>query len=300
MSLDARRLRQFVLCGLIFVHGFLAAPQRGCNGPRETIARQEGFRPRSVGERYVPWGHNYASVDIMERLAKAPARVKRDFAEMKAAGATVVPGASGDAGLSSRPRQGGPRSAGPIVAAARNRREVGRLPPHHGLACYKIKDRLAWYDKLDDEARWKVQEFFLVHDRQNLRQRPGCFCYDLVNEPAAAGKRRGRLVPSAGWVMSSFVNALRSTRPGKRLGRRHLSQMDPPHGRRDPPARFCQMLLITLGMLPFPARTRRLLEQLDFVSRRVCIPRPRSWTRNRDFSNNSISANRSSSARRFP
>ena len=51
---------------------------------------KKGFVLDSSGDRYVPWGHNYGSVDIMERLALDPARVDREFAEMKAAGTTVA------------------------------------------------------------------------------------------------------------------------------------------------------------------------------------------------------------------
>jgi len=49
-----------------------------------------GFSLHPSGKRFVPWGHNYASVDILERLANDPARVEREFAEMRAAGTTVV------------------------------------------------------------------------------------------------------------------------------------------------------------------------------------------------------------------
>src|SRR5262245_62139375 len=50
----------------------------------------KGFVLSPSGARYVPWGHNYASVDILARLAKDPQRVEREFAEMKAAGTTVA------------------------------------------------------------------------------------------------------------------------------------------------------------------------------------------------------------------
>ncbi len=58
----------------------------------ETIgvsADKKGFVSEPSGERFVPWGNNYGG-DLMERLAHDPARVERDFAEMKAAGANVV------------------------------------------------------------------------------------------------------------------------------------------------------------------------------------------------------------------
>ncbi len=51
---------------------------------------KKGFILHPSGDRYVPWGHNYASVDIMNRLAKDPECVEREFTEMKAAGTTVA------------------------------------------------------------------------------------------------------------------------------------------------------------------------------------------------------------------
>ena len=55
----------------------------------KVAANKKGFILHPSGKRYVPWGHNYASVDILERLAKDPKRVEREFVEMKAAGTTV-------------------------------------------------------------------------------------------------------------------------------------------------------------------------------------------------------------------
>jgi len=51
---------------------------------------KQGFILHPSGDRYVPWGHNYASVDILDRLANDPARVEREFTEMQAAGTTVA------------------------------------------------------------------------------------------------------------------------------------------------------------------------------------------------------------------
>src|SRR5688500_10943563 len=51
---------------------------------------KKGFVLSPSGDRYVPWGHNDASVDVLERVVKDPERVEREFAEMKAAGTTVA------------------------------------------------------------------------------------------------------------------------------------------------------------------------------------------------------------------
>src|SRR5262245_28135313 len=50
----------------------------------------KGFVLVASEDRFVPWGHNYSSVDIMQRLAQDSERVEREFVEMKAAGTTVA------------------------------------------------------------------------------------------------------------------------------------------------------------------------------------------------------------------
>ena len=51
---------------------------------------QKAFVRHPSGQPFIPWGHNYASIDLWERLEKDPARVEREFAEMKAAGTNVA------------------------------------------------------------------------------------------------------------------------------------------------------------------------------------------------------------------
>src|SRR5687768_13759046 len=80
------RAISFLFVLVLVTHGAWAADM-------ETVkiaADKKGFVLSPSGTRYIPWGHNYASVDILERLAKEPERVEREFAEMKAAGTTVA------------------------------------------------------------------------------------------------------------------------------------------------------------------------------------------------------------------
>ena len=58
-----------------------------------------------------------------------------------------------------------------------------------GLACYRPSDVPPWYDALDDTARWRAQANFWRAVAEQCANRPGVFCYDLMNEPIApAGK----------------------------------------------------------------------------------------------------------------
>ncbi len=94
---------------------------------------------------------------------------------------------------------------------------------------------MAWYDKLDDEARWKVQEFFWSTIAKTCAKSPAVFCYDLVNEPAATAKR------ADGWYVGrmgdvEFCQRFTLDQP-KRSGDDIFRDVDQPHGRRDPQAR---------------------------------------------------------------
>jgi hypothetical protein len=214
------------------------------------------------GERYVPWGHNYASVDIMQRLADEPERVEREFAEMKAAGTTVARVHPEMPAFLQGPEQVNPQAVERlrrILAIA----EASGIHLHiTGLACYKIKDRLAWYDALDEAGRWKTQEFFWSTLAQTCSQSPAVFCYDLANEPAASGKA------ADGWYMGRMGDVEFCQRltldPEKRNGddifREWTKRMVAAIRQHD------QRHLITLGMLPFPGSYKAAVEQLDFVS----------------------------------
>lgn len=221
-----------------------------------------GFILHPSGHRYVAWGHNYAPADLMERLAKDLARVERDFAEMKAAGATAV-----------RVHPEMPRIlTGPDKADAQALERLKKLlaiaekSGIHlmitGLACYKIKDRMAWYDSMEERDRWNAQAFFWESIARACAGSPAVFAYDLVNEPAATG------APADGWYMGrmgdlEFCQRL-SLNPGSRSGaeifRQWIERMTAAIYTHDRAA------LITMGMLPFPGAYKAAAEQLDFVS----------------------------------
>jgi hypothetical protein len=131
-----------------------------------------------------------------------------------------------------------------------------------GLACYRIKERMPWYDALGEEARWKTQAFFWETVAQACAASPAVFAYDLVNEPAATGP------PAEGWYMGKmgeveFCQRL-SLNPGDRTGDAIFSdwtqRMVAAIRKHDPDR------LVTMGMLPFPGAYKAAAEHLDFVS----------------------------------
>jgi hypothetical protein len=225
-------------------------------------ADKKGFVCDPSGQRYVPWGHNYGSVDILQRLAQDPERVRRDFADMKAAGATVARVHPEMPALLQGPAQVNSQALDRLKQLLSIAEDSGIYLKITGLACYKIDSRLAWYDALDDESRWKVQEFFWSTIAATCAHSPAVFCYDLVNEPAAGGKRED------GWYTGrmgdvEFCQRLSLDQPqrsGDDIFRAWTGRMVAAIRKHD------KRHLITLGMLPFPGAYKAAAEQLDFVS----------------------------------
>jgi hypothetical protein len=223
---------------------------------------KKGFVLHPSGARYVPWGHNYASVDIMERLASDPARVEREFTEMKAAGTTVARIHPEMPRILVGPDKADPHALEQLKKLLKIAENSGIHLKITGLACYQIKDRLAWYDSMEEPDRWKTQAFFWETIARTCAGSPAVFAYDLVNEPAAIGK------PADGWYTGKmgeveFCQRL-SLKPGTRTGddvfREWTKRMVAAIRAHD------RTHLITMGMLPFPGAYKAAAEQLDFVS----------------------------------
>jgi hypothetical protein len=83
-----------------------------------------------------------------------------------------------------------------------------------GLGCYHKADVPAWYDTMAEDERWAVQARFWSAVAATCRGSPAVFCYDLMNEPVAAGKKED------GWLAGElggkhFVQRL-TLEPGAR------------------------------------------------------------------------------------
>ncbi len=258
-----RASRRSVHSSLLFVLAFLAGG--ACAAGMETVKiapDQKGFVLHPSGDRYVPWGHNYGSVDIMERLANDPARVEREFSEMKAAGTTVARIHPEMPRILVGPDKADPHALDQLRKLLKIAENSGIYLKITGLACYTIKDRMAWYDSMDEQGRWKTQAFFWETIARTCAESPAVFAYDLVNEPVAVGK------PADGWYLGrmgevEFCQRL-SLNPGSRNGddvfRAWTKRMVAAIRTHD------QTHLITMGMLPFPGAYKAAAEQLDFVS----------------------------------
>src|SRR6185369_9643732 len=97
---------------------------------------------------------------IMERLRTDPARVERDFADMKAYGTTVARVHPEMPQFMLGPAKVDPQALARLKQLLKIAEKSGVYLDITGLACYKMSHRLAWYDALDAEARWQTQAFF--------------------------------------------------------------------------------------------------------------------------------------------
>ena len=257
-----RVCRRIALRLLLLLPFCLAWPAAAALEPVRIAPDRTGFVLEPSGTRFTPWGHNYASVDLLERLAADPARVAREFAEMKAAGTTVARVHPEMPRLLTGPDKAEPRGVGQLRELLGIAEKSGIRLMITGLACYRIKERMAWYDALDEAGRWKTQAFFWETVARTCADNPAVFAYDLVNEPAAVGK------PGDGWYTGrmgdvEFCQRLTLT-PGKRSGdevfREWTTQMIGAIRRSD------RTTLVTMGLLPFPGAYRTAADSLDFVS----------------------------------
>jgi hypothetical protein len=250
-------------CLLLSVLALLAVS--ACAGGMETVkigSDNKGFVLHPSGDRYIPWGHNYASVDILERLTNDPARVERDFREMKAAGTTVVRIHPEMSRILVGRDKVDPHAIEQLRKLLKIAENSGVYLKITGLACYQIKGRMAWYDEMDERDRWKTQAFFWEVIARTCVESPAVFAYDLVNEPTAFGKL------ADGWYMGrmgdlEFCQRL-SLDPGQRSGDDIFCEWT--QGMVAAIRQHDRTHLITMGMLPFPGAYKAAAEHLDFVS----------------------------------
>ncbi len=246
------------LCVLVLV-GAAAASEM------ESVAiapDNSGFVLQPSGNRFVPWGHNYASVDVLTRVAEDPERVEREFAMMKAMGTTVARVHPEMPRLLIGPQQVNGEGIALLERLLHIAERAGIYLQVTGLSCYQLKDRMAWYDSLDETQRWQTQAFCWESMAQVCSKSQAVFAYDLVNEPVALGK------PGESWYTGRMGDVEFCQRLSLNAGERTPStilcdwttKMVQSIRKHDP------QRLITIGMLPFPGAYREAAPLIDFVS----------------------------------
>lgn len=246
--------------------------------PVQVSQDRRGFVLARSRATFVPWGFNYDHDEqgllLEDYWDKEWDRVVQDFREMKALGANVV----------RIHLQVGRFFAGPgkiDEVQLRRLRELFRLAEETGLyldvtglGCYEKQTVPAWYDALDEQARWEAQALFWKTIARVGAESPAVFCYDLMNEPVVPGqpaKEQGWLVgpPFGDKYFVQRITLDPAGRPRNEIARAWAGHLQRAIREVD------QKTLITIGLLPGTKdradawsgfRPGELTSTLDFIS----------------------------------
>jgi hypothetical protein len=174
----------FLAASLLIVAPALAADPL----PRIRVSDDRAhFVEEGTGRRFVIWGVNYDH-DGAGRLLEDYwndewPTVVEDFAEIKALGANLVRvhlQTGKFLKAADQPDEAALKRLGDLVKLAE---ETGLYLDVTGLGGYHKQDVPAWYDALDETARWDAQANFWKAVAGVCKESPAVFCYDLMNEP---------------------------------------------------------------------------------------------------------------------
>ena len=231
-----------------------------------------GFVLADSGRSFVPWGFNYdhdeAGRLIEDYWHEEWPKVEADFREMRDLGANVVRihlqlGKFLEA--PDRPNRRSLARLGDLLKLAESNRLYLDLT---GLACYHKQDVPAWYDALDEQARWKAQAVFWDAIASTCAASDVVFCYDLMNEPVSPGgqgKAADWLGPALGdkhFVQRIALEARGRERP--EIARAWIEQLTAAVRKRD------RKHMVTVGLVDWSLDRPGLTS--GFVPQKVCEP----------------------------
>lgn len=157
------------------------------------------FVEEQSGKRFVVWGVNYDHDDksrlLDEYWIDEWDTVVADFREIKSLGANCVRVHLQLGKLLDRPDKANPAAVERLKMLVKLAEETGLYLDITGLACYHKQHIPAWYDKLNEQDRWKAQAMFWATVAEACHDSPAIFCYDLMNEPILAGDK-----PETEWL----------------------------------------------------------------------------------------------------
>ncbi len=160
----------------------------------------KSFSGADSGRKFTVWGVNYDH-DGEGRLLedyweKEWQTVEDDFREIKELGANTVRIHLQIAKFMKSADAPDTENLARLVRLLALAEKNGLYLDITGLGCYHKQDVPPWYDKLDEQERWKAQSNFWHHIATTCRDSPAVFCYDLMNEPVLAGGK----VDDGGWL----------------------------------------------------------------------------------------------------
>ena len=219
---------QFVICilGLMAGASWATGTNEGVVLPRgrsvtwiRTSTDKTHFICDGTNNSFVPWGFNYDRDDAGRLLedywADDWAKVVGDFRAMKILGANVVRIHLQLSRFMKSPEQPDEKNLARLEKLVRLAEETGLYLDVTGLGCYHKDEVPAWYDAMDESARWKVQARFWTKVAEACKSSPAIFCYDLMNEPVASGDRTGDWLPGQPLDGSYFVQRLTTDMHGR-------------------------------------------------------------------------------------
>ena len=220
--------------------------------PVVVSADRTHFVLKHSGTEFKPWGFNYLGefgTIFEEYWADQWSDIEEDFREMKKLGANVVRvhlqlGTYMTTVDKARPEE---------LARLRRLLDLAQASGLYldltGLGCYHLAKVPAWYDALDESARWDVQAQFWKAVAHTCQGHPAVFCYNLMNEPVITEAKAGEHPWLTGELEGMYFVQRIANHPGKRTQQeiaaawsakltRTIREVDPDH-------------LITVGVIPW-------------------------------------------------
>jgi len=245
--------------------------------PERIVVSQDrhGFVAESSGDVFHPWGLNYGHAGrLMEDFWEEDwATFARDFREMKSLGVNVVRLHLQFGKFMSSPTRPNHGALKRLSKTLRLAESTGLYLDLTGLACYRPADVPAWYDRLDEAARWRAQATFWEAIAETCASSTAVFCYDLMNEPISAGSKRepGKWssgVPFGGYDFVQFISLDPAGRVREQVAVDWVQKMVEAIRKHDPST------LITVGLLPWSPQWQHLsgfvpgkiAPHVDFIS----------------------------------
>ncbi len=154
------------------------------------------FRVAGTLQEFVPWGFNYdhdRGGRLLEDYWESEwDSVVGDFREMKALGANVVRIHLQFGRFMRTAEEPDPASLHQLAKLVALAEETGLYLDLTGLGCYDKAKVPAWYDALEETARWRAQARFWEAVAGVCAPSGAIFCYDLMNEPVVAAAKGGQ------------------------------------------------------------------------------------------------------------